>query len=169
MFQLSNAANAILERCLKRCGSQSFGSCFQHAVAASLNRVEGYKGCYGNPAAGQPDIIAGKTGLEVKSSSGASISLQGNYASIRAQYDHFRLIGLRTDRMLLWALVIPAAVPSSVSLGRIVSPPLAVDSGLSEGLRTHLSWVLEAAGTEWSDAGGPDEARKALERLLAKH
>jgi hypothetical protein len=166
MIQLSNAATALLRRCLEQRGAQAFGSCFQHAVVAALNQIEEYKGCYGNPAAGQPDIIAGRTGIEVKSSAEATIRLTGNYAAIRGQYEQFRLVGLRTDHMLLWALIIPGDMPDTIKLGAAVDPPPGSDSGLERSLKDRLTWVLETAGTAWSDAASPDLARQALDRVL---
>lgn len=167
MLQLSHASAALMARALSRQTPQTFGSCFQHAVATALGRIEAYRGCYDNRGAGQPDIIAGRTGIEVKSSKGSQIQLQGNYAAIRQHYDRFRLIGLRTDLFVLWALVIPDDAPPSVTLGRTVSPDLASDEALETGLARELAWVLETTGTPWSDAQTPDAARDAIDRACA--
>ena len=164
MIQLSHASAALMSLSLERQTPQSFGSCFQHAVAAALGWLDGYRGCYANPGAGQPDIIAGRTGIEVKSSKGPQIQLQGNYAAIRPQYDQFRLVGLRTDLFLLWALVIPDDAPPSVKLGSSVSPKLDSDAALETGLARELAWVLETTGTQWTDAPSPDAAREAIRR-----
>ncbi len=169
MIQLSHASTALLRRSLALpCRTpQVFGSCFQHAVAAALNRIDGYQGCYVNPAAGQPDVIAGHTGIEVKSSVTAEIALGDNYQNIRPQYDQFRLIGLRTDLFLLWALEIPNPVPPQVILGAELAPNLKSDVQLENDLKRELNWVLETAGTVWSDAATPTDAQDALKRLVA--
>ncbi len=167
MFRLSNASNALIARCLTRHNAQDFGSFFQHAVAAALNRLDGYHGCYSNAGAGQPDIIAGRIGIEVKTTGTARISLDGNYSEVRSHYDHFRLIGLRTDLMAMWALEMPNPPPPTVELGAVLRPQLATDQQLESGLARELSWVLESAGTAWSDADDEGGAKVAIEQAVA--
>lgn len=174
MIQLSHAADALLDRCLACCNErhapQSFGSFFQHAVAQALGRIDRYRGCYANPGAGQPDVIAGDTGFEVKTHMGVSIELTGNYAAIRTQYARFRLIFLRTDLrpFQFGVLEVPETVPRRINLGAAVAEGLTVDADLEIQLGNELSATLEAVGTDWSDAQSPDQAREVLQHLLRR-
>jgi hypothetical protein len=63
-------------------------------------------------------------------------------------------------------VIIPGDVPDTIKLGAAVDPPLGSDSGLERSLNDRLTWVLETAGTAWSDALSPDSARKALDEVL---
>ena len=166
MFQLSNASTALIDRCLQRQTPQAFGSFFQYSVWAALRRLADYQECYSNDGAGQPDIIAGRIGVEVKSSGTARIVLDGNYSDVRTQYEHFRLIGLRTDLMAMWAVEIPDPVPPTVDLGTVLRPQLTTDQQLESGLARELSWVLESAGSVWSDAQTEVAARAAIDRAV---
>lgn len=47
--------------------------------------MQAYHGCYVNPGAGQPDIIAGTTGFELKTTAEGAVNLSGNYRDIRNQ------------------------------------------------------------------------------------
>ena len=164
----SIAAVVLFERCLVKQTPQACGSFFQRAVAHALARVNGYQGCYQNPGAGQPDIIAGTTGFEVKSTESGRIELAGNYEAIRPHYKDFRLVALRTDirPFALWVLQISQTVPRVITLGTAIDPLTPPDESLELALAQQLSFVVETAGTLWSDASSPTASGEALTRVL---
>ncbi len=139
---------------------------FQDAVAHSLGKMEAYVGCYMNRGAGQPDIIAGRTDFEVKSSANGTVALDGNYQAIRSQYDNFKLVGLRTDvkPFPLWVLEIPLIPPERMIFRRTMDARTPVDQKLNKELSSRLSILLVAAGTSWTDALDRDAGCLALRR-----
>lgn len=166
MVNLSNSSTILLEVVLNRKGAQEFGSWFQDAVAHALGTMEAYVGCYMNRGAGQPDIILGRTGFEVKSSANGTVALDGNYQEIRSQYDNFKLVGLRTDvkPFPLWVLEIPLNPPERVIFRRTMDARTPVDQKLNKELSSRLSTLLVAAGTSWTDAPDRDASCLALWR-----
>jgi hypothetical protein len=167
MVTLSNSCVTLLERCLELRREQEFGFRFQDAVAIALRSLNEYCGCYANPGAGQPDIIAGTTGFEVKSTSSDAVNLAGNYQAIRAQYPHFRLVGLRTDvkPYPLWVIRMPDNPPTRVRFERVLAGGLQSDADLEGRLARALGTILGAAGTAWSDEPDRAEAKQRLERM----
>ena len=167
MVILANSCVALLERCLGLRGEQEFGSRFQDAVAVALQSLDEYRGCYSNPGAGQPDIIAGTTGFEVKSTRSDAVNLSGNYQAIRGQYPHFRLVGLRTDVKPhpLWVIRMPDNPPTRVRFERVLATGLQSDTDVEARLARALAAILGAAGTAWSDEPDRAEAKKRLERM----
>jgi hypothetical protein len=166
MVNLSNSAVILLEAVLNQKGAQVFGSWFQDAVAHALGTMEAYPWCYMNRGAGQPDIIVGRTGFEVKTTANGKVTLDGNYQAIRKQYDYFKLVGLRTDvkPFPLWVLEMPMNPPESVTFNRIMDSRTPVDEALNRELASRLSRVLVAAGTSWTDATDRDAGCVALLR-----
>ena len=166
MVNLSNSSTILLEAVLNQKGAQLFGSWFQDAVAHALGTMEAYHGCYMNRGAGQPDIIAGTTGFEVKSSANGIVVLDGNYQTIQSQYDNFKLIGLRTDvkPFPLWVLAMPLKPPERVILRRTMDAHTPIDQKLNKELASSLSMLLVAAGTSWTDALDRDAGCIALRR-----
>lgn len=164
MVKLSNSAIVLLERLLQQRGAQVSGSWMQDAVAAALDGMPQYRGCFANRGAGQPDIKAGDTGFEVKTTSGAGVELDANYRAIRGQFRHFRLIAMRTDirPFHLWAVELPSNPPHRVQLERMMDPLTPTDAHMEEALACRLSKVIAAAGTSWTDARDRDAACKAL-------
>ncbi len=154
MVNLPNSATILLEAVFKQKGAQVFGSWFQDAVACALSTMDAYNGCYVNRGAGQPDIISGRTGFEVKSIANGTVAIDGNYQAIRSHYEHFKLIGLRTDvkPFPLWVLEMPLNPPESVTFRRIMDARTPLDEELNRQLVTRLSKVLAAAGTSWAEA-----------------
>lgn len=167
MVILVNSCVALLERCLGLRGEQEFGFRFQDAVAVALRSLDEYRSCYSNPGAGQPDIIAGTTGFEVKSTSKEAVDLAGNYHEIRGQYPHFRLIGLRTDvkPYPLWVIRMPDDPPTRVRFERMLAAGLQPDADVEARLARALAAILGAAGTAWSDEPDRAQAKKHLERM----
>ncbi|WP_396275039.1 hypothetical protein [Hyphomonas sp.] len=169
MITLSNSCVALLERCLAIRKEQEFGFRFQDAVAVALHSLDEYRGCYSNPGAGQPDIIAGSTGFEVKSTGSDAVGLDGNYHAIRGQYPHFRLVGLRTDvkPYPLWVIRMPENPPTRVRFARVLEAGLVSDADIEARLGRALAEILCAAGTGWSDE--PDRAlgKSRLESMRA--
>ncbi len=168
MHKLSNSAVILLEDLLQRRGAQIFGSWFQDAVSAALGTMPAYQGCYVNPGAGQPDIIAGTTGFEVKTTADGAVNLSGNYHDIRKQYPNFKLVGLRTDvrPFPLWVLDMPVDPPTRVNFERVMDPRTPVDEVVGWELAERLSRMLVAAGTAWSRAEAREEAKDALRRAI---
>lgn len=166
MVNLSNSSTILLEAVLNQKGAQVFGSWFQDAVAHALSTMDVYQGCYMNRGAGQPDIISGRTGFEVKSNANGTVALDGNYQAIRSQYDHFKLVGLRTDvkPFPLWVLEMPMNPPESVTFRRIMDARTPVDEELNRELASRLSMVLVAAGTSWTMAPDRDAGCLSLRR-----
>ena len=166
MVNLSNSAVILLEAVLNQKGAQVFGSWFQDAVHHALGMMDAYPRCYMNKGAGQPDIIVGRTGFEVKTTANGKVTLDGNYQAIRKQYDYFKLVGLRTDvkPFPLWVLEIPMNPPESVTFNRIMDSRTPVDEALNRALASRLSRVLVAAGTSWTDAKDRDAGCIALLR-----
>jgi hypothetical protein len=166
MVNLSNSAVILLEAVLNQKGAQVFGSWFQDAVAHALGTMDAYPRCYMNRGAGQPDIIVGRTGFEVKSTADGTVALDGNYQAIRDQYDCFKLVGLRTDLkpFPLWVLEMPKKPPERVSFNRIMDSRTPVDEALNRELASRLSRVLVAAGTSWTDVKDRDAGCIALLR-----
>lgn len=166
MVNLSNSATILLEAVFNQKGAQVFGSWFQDAVAYALSTMDAYQGCYMNRGAGQPDIISGRTGFEVKSTANGTVALDGNYQDIRSHYDDFKLVGLRTDvkPFPLWVLVMPLNPPQSVTFRRIMDASTPVDGKLNKELASRLSIVLVAAGTSWTEAPDRDAGCIALRR-----
>lgn len=164
MIKLSNSAILLLERLLQQKGAQVFGSWLQDAVAAALDGMPAYRGCFANRGAGQPDIKAGDTGFEVKSTSDASIELDTNYRAIRGQFRHFRLIAVRTDirPYHLWVIELPQDPPHRVQLERVMDARTPNDDSLEAELARNLSAVVTAAGTSWTDARDRNEGCNAL-------
>lgn len=158
MVNLSNSAVILLEAVLNQKGAQVFGSWFQDAVHHALGMMDAYPRCYMNKGAGQPDIIVGRTGFEVKTTANGKVTLDGNYQAIRKQYDYFKLVGLRTDvkPFPLWVLEMPMNPPESVTFNRIMDSRTPVDEALNRALASRLSRVLVAAGTSWTDAKDRD-------------
>jgi hypothetical protein len=167
MVTLPNSCVTLLERCLELRGEQELGFRFQDAVAIALRSLAEYRGCYANPGAGQPDIIAGTTGFEVKSTSSDVVNLAGNYHAIRAQYPHFRLVGLRTDvkPYPLWVIGMPDNPPMRVRFERVLAGGLQSDADVEVRLARALATILGAAGTAWSDKADRAEAKQCLERM----
>jgi hypothetical protein len=166
MVSLSNSSTVLLEAVLNQKGAQVFGSWFQDAVAHALGTIAVYQGCYMNKGAGQPDIISGRTGFEVKSIANGTVAIDGNYQAIRSQYAHFKLVGLRTDvkPFPLWVLEMPLNPPESVTFRRIMDARTPVDEELNRELASRLSIVLAAAGTSWTNALDRDAGCSALRR-----
>ena len=166
MVNLSNSAVILLEAVLNQKGAQVFGSWFQDAVHHALGMMDAYPRCYMNKGAGQPDIIVGRTGFEVKTTANGEVTLDGNYQAIRKQYDYFKLVGLRTDvkPFPLWVLEMPMNPPESVTFNRIMDSQTPVDEALNRALASRLSRVLVAAGTSWTDAKDRDAGCIALLR-----
>ena len=166
MVNLSNSSTILLEAVLNQKGAQLFGSWFQDAVAHALGTMEAYIGCYMNRGAGQPDIIAGRTGFEVKSSANGIVVLDGNYQTIQSQYDNFKLVGLRTDvkPFPLWVLEMPLNPPERVIFRRTMDAHTPIDQKLNKELASSLSMLLVAAGTSWTDALDRDAGCIALRR-----
>jgi hypothetical protein len=166
MVNLSNSAVILLEAVLNQKGAQVFGSWFQDAVHHALGMMDAYPRCYMNKGAGQPDIIVGRTGFEVKTTANGKVTLDGNYQAIRKQYDYFKLVGLRTDvkPFPLWVLEMPMNPPESVTFNRIMDSRTPVDEALNRELASRLSRVLVAAGTSWTDAKDRDAGCVALLR-----
>lgn len=166
MVNLTNSAVILLEAVLNQKGAQVFGSWFQDAVAHALGTMDAYQRCYMNRGAGQPDIISGRTGFEVKSIADGTVGLDGNYQAIRSQYDSFKLVGLRTDvkPFPLWVLKMPLDPPDSVTFHRIMDSRTPVDEELNRELASRLSMVLVAAGTSWTEAPDRDAGRIALRK-----
>ena len=166
MVNLSNSAVILLEAVLNQKGAQVFGSWFQDAVHHALGMMDAYPRCYMNKGAGQPDIIVGRTGFEVKTTANGKVTLDGNYQAIRKQYDYFKLVGLRTDvkPFPLWVLEMPMNPPESVTFNRIMDSQTPVDEALNRALASRLSRVLVAAGTSWTDAKDRDAGCIALLR-----
>lgn len=166
MFHLSNSAVILLEALRNKWGPQEFGSWFQDAVAYALGTMGSYRGCYTNPGAGQPDIIAEGTGFEVKSTADGTVALEGNYQAIRTHYQHFKLVGLRTDvkPFPLWVLEMPKDPPTRVTFKRIMDSITPIDPALNQELARRLSNVLVAAGTSWIEAEDRKSACDALKR-----
>ena len=144
MVILANSCVALLERCLGLRGEQEFGSRFQDAVAVALQSLDEYRGCYSNPGAGQPDIIAGTTGFEVKSTRSDAVNLSGNYQAIRGQYPHFRLVGLRTDVKPhpLWVIRMPDNPPTRVRFERVLATGLQSDTDVEARLASLFEATL---------------------------
>jgi hypothetical protein len=167
MVTLPNSCVTLLERCLELRNEQEFGSRFQDAVAVALQSLDEFRGCYANPGAGQPDIIAGTTGFEVKSTSNDAVNLAGNYQAIRAQYPHFRLVGLRTDvkPYPLWVIRMPDNPPTRVRFERMLASGLNSDADVEGRLARALATILGAAGTAWSDEPDRAKAKQRLERM----
>jgi hypothetical protein len=153
MTKLTNSAIILLERLLQQKGAQVFGSWVQDAVAAALDTLPPYRGCFNNRGAGQPDIKANDTGFEVKSTAAGSVELDVNYRAIRGQFRHFRLIALRTDirPFHLWVVELPENPPHRVALDRDMDPRTPIDTALEAELARRLSEVIAAAGTAWTD------------------
>ena len=166
MVNLSNSAVILLEAVLNQKGAQVFGSWFQDAVHHALGMMDAYPRCYMNKGAGQPDIIVGRTGFEVKTTANGKVTLDGNYQAIRKQYDYFKLVGLRTDvkPFPLWVLEMPMNPPESVTFNRIMDSQTPVDEALNRALASRLSRVLVAAGTSWTEAPDRDAGCIALRR-----
>ena len=164
MVKLSNSAVILLDRLLQQRGPQVSGSWLQDAMAAALDGMPQYRGCFANRGAGQPDIKAGDTGFEVKTTSGSTVELDANYRAIRGQFTHFRLIALRTDirPYHLWAVELPSDPPHRVQLERIMDSRTPTDARLEEELVRRLSQVVVASGTAWTDAKDRDTACNAL-------
>ena len=169
MFKLKNSAVILLESLLQEKGPQEFGSWFQDAVQHSLSTMDACRGCYENLGAGQPDVIAGQTGFEIKTTSDGSVALAGNYQEIRRQYPIFKLVGLRTDvkPYPLWVLEIPPNPPSRVTFKRVMNESTPIDRTLNEELAHRLSALLAAAGTSWGGAMDRKAANAALNRVVA--
>lgn len=166
----SNAAITLLTRCLARCSAQEFGRRFQGAVAAALHRIEGYRGCYANLGAGQPDIFVNGVGFEVKSSAGGNCPLDDqNYLEVRGQFTRFFLVGMRTDMqpLSIWVLNIPRNFVGAVQLTSVGNAETPSDPELESALAAQLSVVLEEAGTRWSDAADQGEAWEAIKPELS--
>ena len=166
MVNLSNSAVILLEAVLNQKGAQVFGSWFQDAVAHALGTMDAYPRCYMNRGAGQPDIIVGRTGFEVKSTADGTVALDGNYQAIRDQYDQFKLVGLRTDvkPFPLWVLEMPMNPPDRLTFNRIMDSRTPIDAELNRELARRLSLVLVAAGTSWTEARDRDAGCAALRR-----
>ena len=166
MVNLTNSAVILLEAVLNQKGAQVFGSWFQDAVAHALGTMDAYQRCYMNRGAGQPDIISGRTGFEVKSIADGTVGLDGNYQAIRSQYDYFKLVGLRTDvkPYPLWVIEIPKDPPTRVTFKCIMDSRTPIDEGLNKELARRLSVVLVTAGTSWSKAEDRKSACNALKR-----
>ena len=166
MFNLSNSAVILLEALRIKRGPQEFGSWFQDAVESALGTMDSYRKCYANLVAGQPDIIAGGTGFEVKSTSDGTVALEGNYQAIRTHYQHFKLVGLRTDvkPFPLWVLEMPKDPPTRVTFKRIMDSITPRDDALNQEVARRLSNVLVAAGTSWIEAEDRNAARDVLKR-----
>ncbi len=154
MIKLANSAVLVLELLRERHGPQVFGSWFQDAVAAALDGMPRFAGCYDNRGAGQPDIKAGDTGFEVKSIAGNVIELDVNYREIRRQFGSFRLVALRTDvrPYHLWVIEMPSDPPPRVTLEPRMDGRTPIDQALEEELAASLSATITAAGTAWTDA-----------------
>ena len=169
MFKLSNSAVVLLEELLRTRQPQVFGSWFQDAVAVALGTLPEYADCYVNPGAGQPDILAGTTGFEVKTTSTGTVNLEGNYQAIRPQYPVFKLIGLRTDvsPFLLWVIEMPSDPPGSITFRAVMPQAAPVDGRLGPILARRLSAVLVAAGTSWISAQDRKEASIVLKNVAA--
>ncbi|MFM7215651.1 MAG: hypothetical protein ACKO3H_12315 [Verrucomicrobiota bacterium] len=167
MFTLSNSAVVLLEELLRTRQAQAFGSWFQDAVAVALGTLPQYAKCYANPGAGQPDILAGKTGFEVKTTSMGTVNLEGNYQAIRPHYPVFKLIGLRTDvrPFLLWVIEMPPVPPRSITFRAVMPQDTPVDHELGPILAQRLSSVLVAAGNSWISAPDRKEALVVLENM----
>jgi hypothetical protein len=159
MIKLANSAVLILELLRERHGPQVFGSWFQDAVAAALDGMPRFAGCYDNRGAGQPDIKAGDTGFEVKSIAGNAIELAVNYREIRRQFGSFRLVALRTDvrPFHLWVIEMPMDPPARVTLAPRMDARTPIDQALEMELAASLSAMIAAAGTAWAEA--PDRRR----------
>ena len=166
MVNLSNSATILLEAVFQQKGAQVFGSWFQDAVAYALSTMDAYQRCYMNRGAGQPDIISGRTGFEVKSIADGTVTLNGNYRLIRSQYDYFKLVGLRTDvkPFPLWVLEMPLNPPESVTFHRTMDSRTPLDEELNRELASRLPMVLVAAGTSWTEAPDRDAGCIALQR-----
>jgi len=164
--RLSNAAVLLLDRLLRDRTPQVAGSWFQDAVAVALDGMPQYAGCYGNRGAGQPDIKAGDTGFEVKTTAGASIELDGNYKEIRRQFKHFRLVAMRTEKDMrpyhLWVIDMPEDPPTRVVLETRMDARTPLDGALTTSLAKRLSELIAAAGVAWTDAASRDEGCRML-------
>ncbi|MEY2715561.1 MAG: hypothetical protein RIT24_1904 [Planctomycetota bacterium] len=169
MIKLSNSTVILFERLLQQRGAQVFGSWFQDAVAAALDGIPAYRGCFANRGAGQPDIKAGDTGFEVKSTAAGAIDLDTNYRAIRGQFAHFRLVAMRTDvrPYHLWVIGLPADPPHRVALERAMDTQTPLDEALGADLTRRLAAVVTAAGTSWTDAPDRDAACAALKGACA--
>ena len=159
----------LLESLLQEKGPQEFGDWFQDAVQHSLSTMDAYSGCYENLGAGQPDVIAGQTGFEIKTTSDGSVALAGNYHDIRSQFSIFKLVGLRTDvkPYPLWVLEMPSNPPLRVTFKRVMNENTPIDRALNEELAHRLSALLAAAGTSWGGATDRKTANAALNRVVA--
>lgn len=139
------------------------GSWFQDAVATALRTFTVYAQCYANPGAGQPDIISGTTGFEVKSIAEGHVTLDGNYADIQQHFREFRLVALRTDiePFPMWVLEITAHTPKRIHL-REQSDASALSAQMEFGFAQRLSELIVGAGTGWTRARNRDEAKVRL-------
>ena len=166
MIKLANSAVLVLELLRERHGPQVFGSWFQDAVAAALDGMPRFAGCYDNRGAGQPDIKAGDTGFEVKSIAGNVIELDVNYREIRRQFGSFRLVALRTDvrPYYLWVIEMPVDPPARVTLAPRMDARTPIDQALEEELAASLSATITAAGTAWTDAIDRTKGGEVLKR-----
>ena len=101
--------------------------------------------------AGQPDIIAGTTGFEVKTTGEGAVNLSGNYRDIRSQYPHFKLVGLRTDvnPFPLLVLDMPGDLLTQLIFERAMHASTRADEVVGRRLVERLSQLLGAAGTAW--------------------
>lgn len=169
MIKLPNSTVILLERLLQQRGAQVFGSWFQDAVAAALDGMPAYRGCFANRGAGQPDIKAGDTGFEVKSTAAGAIELDTNYRAIRGQFRHFRLVAMRTDvrPYHLWVIELPVDPPHRVVLERVMDARTPADEAIEAELARRLAAAVTAAGTSWTDAQDRDTACAALKAACA--
>lgn len=163
MQRLTHAATSLLLDIKERRGASVMGSWFQDAVAATLRTFAEHANCYANPGAGQPDIISGDTGFEVKSVAADGLVLEGNYREIQAHYRHFRLVAMRTDiePFPLWLLELRADAPARIALRERADPRVpSVD--IEAAFARALSELIVAAGTGWSRESSRERARDRL-------
>jgi hypothetical protein len=163
MQRLTHSATALLLDLSEEKGPAVMGSWFQDAVATALRTFTLYSQCYANPGAGQPDILSGTTGFEVKSIAEGHITLAGNYADIQQHFREFRLVALRTDiqPFPVWVLEITGQTPQRIHLREQVDLT-ALGCSLETDLARRLSELITATGTGWTRARNRDEAKVRL-------
>lgn len=163
MQRLTHSATTLLLDIQARRGAAVMGSWFQDAVAAALRTFPEHANCYANPGAGQPDIISGETGFEVKSVAADDIALEGNYRQIQNQFAHFRLVAMRTDiqPFPLWLLELHADAPTRIPL-RERTDPRFPNADIEDSFAGRLSELIVAAGTGWTREQTRSSARSRL-------